>query len=61
MKVHKQETEAGQLELITFRPDENETSGAFRQSVTAKYPMTWEQFVNRLVIWESNRIVIDMR
>lgn len=65
MKVYREETPDGILQSLTFRIDEGETPSDFKNAVKSwivgNFPaMNWEEFVNRLVVFESGRITISM-
>lgn len=64
MKVYKEETTAGVLQTITFRADEGQTVETFKNEVktwmAAYHPMSWQEFFERLVVLEANRITISV-
>ena len=64
MKVIERSTAAGVLQDLTFRPDEEtfaELKTAVKSWLATNYPtMTWENFYDRCLVIEADRMVIDM-
>jgi len=65
MKVYKEENGTGTLQQLIFRADEGQTPDEFKNDVkswiAANYPsMTWAKFVDRLVVLEAGRIILNM-